>query len=185
MKKLFALLLCFVLIFSFTACSGNEAKLEGVNAPVDILNTVWTSYAENELFFALGGDYESAVDNAPGAVALTSTDFLSSNLVCTENSLPFIDGAASLIHAMNANTFTGAAYHLADKVNKSAFIESMKNDIEGNRWMCGFPEKLIIASLTDSYIVVAFGNGEIVDNFKNKLSAAYNVTVIEVEENIE
>ena len=43
----------------------------------------------------------------------------------------------------------------------------------------------IIASLTDGYIVVAFGNGEIVDNFKNKLSAAYSVTVIEVEENIE
>ena len=93
-----------------------------------------------------------------------------------------IDGAASLMHAMNANTFTGAAYHVADAGNLDAFVAAMKGAIESNQWMCGFPEKLIIATLGEDYAVVAFGAADIIDNFKTKLTAAYPVTVIAVEE---
>ena len=57
----------------------------------------------------------------------------------------------------------------------------MKTAIQGNQWMCGFPEKLLTAKVTDDYVVVAFGNGEIVETFKGKLAAQYDFAVIEVE----
>ena len=179
MKKITALFLCLIMLISLCACGKPAAKLEGVEAPVDILTTVWNSYAEDEKFFAMGGDMNNIVDNAPGAFDVADTESLAAQLVCTQEAAAMIDGAASLMHA---NTFTGAAYHVADAGDLDAFAAAMKSSIESNQWMCGFPEKLVIATLGEDYAVVAFGAADIIDNFKTKLTAAYPVTVIAVEE---
>ncbi len=200
MKKLIALIFAGLMLFAFAACGdktdGNDGKnnetleetkgedtpkLEGVKAPVDILTAVWGSYGDEEKFFAMGGDFENIVDNAPGAFDITNKDSMASQLVCPENAVAMIDGAASLLHAMNANTFTGAAYHIKDGSEASAFISEMKTAIQGNQWICGFPEKLLVAEVTDEYVVVAFGNGEIIETFKTKLTSQYNFAEIEVE----
>ena len=47
--------------------------------------------------------------------------------------------------------------------------------------MCGFPEKLLVAEVTEEYVVVVFGNGELVDNFNAKLTAKYDFAVVTVE----
>lgn len=189
MKKILALFLAMLMLVTFTACGTKDDKeaddvketepaeetvvLEGVEAPVDILNTVWGTYADDEKFFAMGGDYTNIVDNAPGAVDVSDTETLYSLLVCDETAAGMIDGAASLIHAMNANTFTGAAYHLADGADMAAFTDAMKAAIESNQWICGFPEKMLIVKLSDDYAVVAYGAADIVDNFGTKLADSY------------
>ncbi|MBR5514708.1 MAG: hypothetical protein IKU52_00730 [Clostridia bacterium] len=188
MKKILALLLAMFMLASLTACGKKEtekndttetepvveeAVLEGVEAPVDILNTVWGTYADDEKFFAMGGDYDNIVDNAPGAVDVSNKENLYSLLVCDETASAMIDGAASLMHAMNANTFTGAAYHLTDGADMAAFSDAMKAAIESNQWLCGFPEKLLVVKLSNDYAVVAYGAADIIDNFGTKIAGSY------------
>lgn len=184
MKKITALFLCMITLISLCACGKPAVKLEGVEAPADILTTVWNSYAEEEKFYAMGGDMNNIVDNAPGAFDVADTESLAAQLVCPQDAAAMIDGAASLTHAMNANTFTGAAYHVADPGDLDAFVAAMKDGIEGNQWMCGFPEKLLIATLGEDYAVVAFGAADIIDNFHAKLTAAYPDAVIAVNEGL-
>ena len=74
MKKLISLLLVLTMLLSFAACGSTETPAEGENTEVtvgsalEILETVWGKFGEDEKFFAMGGDYDNMVDNAPGAV---------------------------------------------------------------------------------------------------------------------
>ena len=196
MKKVLAIILSLSMLVCFAACGAdndkndaadnndNDAavKLEGVNAPADILTTVWNGFGEEERFFATGGDFSAPVDNAPGAMNIEDADTMLSMAVCPADALAMIDGAASLLHAMNANTFTGIAYHLKDAATVQSFLDTAKGAIQSNQWMCGFPEKLVMATVTDEYVVVAFGAADIVDNFKTKLTAAYDVAEVVTDE---
>lgn len=194
MKRLLALILAAMMLFSLTACgntpdtdapateptdapASNQA-LEGVEAPVDILTKVWESYGESEMFFAMGGDYTTPVDNAPGAVDISDASSLEALLVCPADAVALIDGAASLIHAMNANTFTGAAYHLASSKDADSFITLMTDRIKTQQWMCGFPDELYIAKVSDEYVVVVFGATDLIDTFDAKLLAAFEGTEV-------
>ena len=182
MKKLIALVLTGLMIFALAACGAKTPKLEGVEAPVDILTAVWETYdAETEKFFAMGGDMNNMVENAPGAYSLEDKESAAAQLVLNEKAIAMVDGAASLMHAMNANTFTGAAYHIAEGYTAADFIAEMKEAIKNNQWICGFPEKLFVAELTEEYVVVAFGAGDIIDNFNNKLVAKYDMAKVTVE----
>ena len=95
-----------------------------------------------------------------------------------------IDDAASLIHAMNANTFTGSAFHLSDPKTLNTFADSLKESILGNQWMCGFPEVLLLAQIGDDYVVSAFGNTDLINYFKTQLTDQYPSAVILTEENL-
>ncbi len=193
MKKLIAMLLAGAMILSFSACTSNEDPIdtndeteattpaeeeESVGTPLEVLTTVWNNYDEANKFFAMGGSNTAPVDNAPGAVDLANTDFFAASLVCSADCVAMIDDAASLLHSMNANTFTGAVYHLADAANQEAFTTAMQEAINNNQWMCGFPEKLYIATLDSSTVVVAFGAAEVVDVFVAELGEAYTATVV-------
>ena len=96
-----------------------------------------------------------------------------------------IDEAASLMHAMNANTFTGAAFHVTDAANAQVLISALKENILNTQWMCGFPDKLMIFTVNDEYVVSAFGNAEIMENFKTGLMEVYgDAAVFVLEETI-
>ena len=153
------------------------------NAASKVLNTIWALYTEDTKFFAMGGDYNAMVDGAAGVVDLAATDFLNVSLIVPEAELANIAEAASLLHAMNANTFTGAAYVLAEGADQAAFVAAMQTAIQGNQWMCGFPETLLIAKC-DGVIVVAFGNGEVMTVFNTNLTTAYAEAEILVNEAI-
>ena len=83
-----------------------------------------------------------------------------------------IDGAASLMHMMNLNTFTCGAFHAKDSGDVTALCAAVRENILARRWMCGFPEKLVIVTVGD-YIVSVFGHADPVDTFTAKLAAAY------------
>ena len=192
MKKIIALLLALVMAVAMAACTPAANNNETTTAPVEtttepaaavasaleILETVWAQFGEDEKFYVMGGDFDAMVDGAPGKV--TNTDFMSSNLIVPAEQVANITDAAALTHGMNANTFTGAAYAVADS---QAFAAAMQTAIQGNQWMCGFPEKLVIAEV-GGYVVVLFGHGDAVNPFQTKLTAAYPTTNILVDEAI-
>ena len=89
-----------------------------------------------------------------------------------------IDNAASIMHMMNANTFTCGAYHLKNADDVKSVAADLKENVMGRQWMCGFPDKLVVISL-DDYLVSVFGNEELVNTFKDKLTQTYeNAKVI-------
>lgn len=193
MKKILALILAGAMLFAFAACGGNEtpdngeskepaAQIDAADA-ADLLTKVWATYGEDEKFFAMGGYNETMVDGAPGKFDVTLVEDLDAMLGLPQANAAQIDDAASIIHAMNANTFTGACYHLAADVDAAAFVDALKANIQARQWMCGFPEKLLIVKVGD-YVISAFGNGEIVDNFSAKIAAVYNVAEVVVDEPI-
>ena len=192
MKKIFALLLAVVTVLSMAACGANKpvettpaTTVPPTTEPaavaasaLEILETVWAQFGEEEKFFVMGGDFDNMVDGAPGKV--TNSDFIAGNLLVPADQTANITDVASLLHAMNANTFTCAAYAVADA---NAFATAMQTAIQGNQWMCGFPEKLLIAEV-GGYVVVAFGHGDAVNPFQTKQTAAYPTTQILVDEPI-
>lgn len=190
-KRILFALLAVVMVVVLAACGGNtdadkdDANKITIESPAALINSVWSTYAEDEKFFATGGDFENMVDGEAGAVSLADAEAVNSTLHIDETGLSYVSEAAALTHAMNANTFTGAAYKLSDAANAQALVDSLKNSITSTRWMCGFPDTLIIYTVADEYVVAAFGNAEIIETFKTKLATVYgeNAT-LDVEESL-
>lgn len=152
---------------------------------VAILNDVWTTYGENEKFYAMGGDMNHPVDNAPGLYSLEDKEALAAMLLVSADASVMIDEAASLIHGMNTNVFTGAAFHVTDPANVQPFADTMKNSILNNQWMCGSPDQYVIYSVNEEYVVVAFGAVDVMEVFKEKFMAVHgDVAEVLVEENV-
>ena len=84
-----------------------------------------------------------------------------------------VDDAATMIHMMNANNFTGAVLHLNEGEDAAAFAATAKESIMNAQWMCGFPEKLVIADMGGNYLLVVFGLNDAVNPFEAKLTEAY------------
>ncbi len=140
---------------------------------VDVLTRIWDSYDENERFSAAGGDYNNSVMDAPGSFDITNTEGMSTQLIFPEEHADKIDDAASLMHMMNSNSFTGGVYHVADTANMQILADALKDKIENTQWICGYPDRLLIADLGDGYVLSAFGEDQIMETFKNRLSQAY------------
>ncbi len=145
--------------------SGTET--EAASKTVSVLAAGWNTYADDQKFPAMGGDMEAMVDGAPGNYSIADAEALDAVLGFPAASIASIDEAASLMHMMNANTFTGAAYHLVEGTDAAALAEEIKTNILARQWMCGFPETLVIIK-ADDCLITAFGNGEIIENFKTK-----------------
>lgn len=189
-KKLVALLLAGAMVFGCVACGNNASEQETENKveiadATELLTKVWDTYEEDEKFFAMGGHFESPVDNGPGTYDITKTEDLSISYCIPTDAVSFIDDAATIMHGMNANNFSAAAYHIQDISNLQYIIDGIKDKTLNNQWLCGYPEKLVIVTVGEDYVVSAFGSAEIVDNFKTKLTEVYGTaTVVSVEENL-
>lgn len=160
----------------------SESVVVSDNGSVAILSDVWNTYAEDEKFAVMGGDFENMVDGAPGAFDVTNIENMSGTFQIPADIAGNIDEGASLVHAMNANTFTGAALHLSDVSQMEAFTTSLKDGIMGTQWMCGFPDTLVIFTVNNEYVVYAYGNAEAIDNFKNKVTEVYGENAVLVAE---
>lgn len=198
MKKIIALLLVAVMALGMVACgtTGNNndnngatettgTKVETPASALEVLEKTWALYnEETEKFFCFGGSINEegmpAAENAPGAVDLSQTDYLINTLHVPEAQVASITDAASMMHGMNANTFTCGAYKVSDV---AAFSAAMQDAIQNTQWMCGFPEKLLIADI-GGVVVVAFGHGEAMGVFQGHLTTAYAGANILVDEAI-
>lgn len=181
MKKILAFILAAIMMLSFAACGNDEPAAENteenteenvtevtVGSALEILETVWAAFGDNEKFPVMGGDYDALVDGAPGVVA--STDFMVGNLYIPEAEAAKVTEAASLMHGMMANSFTCGAYKVDDS---AAFAEAMYEAYSNTQWLCGVPEKMLIATVGDNYVVAMFGANDALNPFEEKLVAAY------------
>ena len=178
MKKLTALVLAALLTLSLAAC-GDKNNAGGGDKPakptsaLNILETVWNTFGEDEKFAAVGGDFSEAnmKEDAPGVFDLKDRALADSELGLPETAA--VDEAASLVHMMNANTFTAAAYHATGDAAELA--QQLRDNIMQRQWMCGFPDKLTVA-VVDDYVVAVYGAEELVDDFMSHLNGIYGVT---------
>ena len=183
MKRVMAVFLAAVLVFACVGCGDGKKESKYAQA-LDVLNTVKDAYGEGELFAVYGGDMENAVMDAPGAFDITKTEELEVSLGLPGSQASNIEDAASMIHMMNANTFTGAAYRLKDGADMDAFAEAVKETILAKEWMCGFPDTLLIINVDGTYVVTAFGGKEIMETFKNNALSALAGAEVMAEEPI-
>lgn len=152
--------------------AGGDAQTSGAS-PLDILNTVWNSYGEDDKFPVVGGDLseENVSMDGPGKYAVDDAATMDSLLGFPAGSIGFIDDAASLTHMMNANTFTCGAYHVSGS-DVGTVAAALIENILSREWICGFPDKLVVAADGDC-VIAFFGANDLVDGFKDKLVAAY------------
>ena len=165
MKKITSLALALALALTLTACGkkDNTAGSGDSSVPADataLLTAVWDAHSDDEKFPAAGGDYENPVEDAGK-----------------------IDGAASLSHMMNANTFTCGAFHVTSKDDVEAVASDLRDAIQSKQWMCGFPDKLVIFTY-DQYVVSLYGDEELVNTFRDKFTATYSDSTIAYDEAI-
>ncbi|MBQ4568654.1 MAG: bacteriocin transport accessory protein [Ruminococcus sp.] len=188
MKRIIAVIMAAMLMLSLAACGGEKAPQVEALKPLDVLNTVWASYEDAEKFPAGGGDMlseETTSWEGPAAFGVTgdAVEALNATLHFPTESASKITEAASLMHAMNANTFTCGVFKVADANEMDALVTEIKATIDGTQWMCGFPEKVLIAKTGDT-IVSVVGNTDLVDTFNTKLTTAYTSTVVVIDEAI-
>lgn len=209
MKKLLPLLLTTALVLSLAACgkknndnnNDNSTPSSSVESPsssepsspaqasvkdaLELLNNVWAQYTDDEKFPAAGGDFspENQVSDAPGKFDVSNSDTLEYSLTFPSAYADKIDGAASLIHMMNTNTFTCGSFHVKDSADISSVTEAIKTTVLNKHWMCGFPEKLVIA-VVDDYIISFYGHENLINTFKTNLTKAYSSAEIVCEEPI-
>lgn len=167
---------------SVEATQAPEAQ-EGAADAAALLNQVWAKFAEEEKFFAMGGDFNNPVDGAAGKFDVSLAEDIDAMLGLPAANVADVDDAASLLHAMNANTFTGAAYRLKEGKDASAIASAIESHLAGRQWMCGIPETLLIVSV-DGFVVTAFGANDIVSNFKAKLTGEFASAQVLVEKPI-
>lgn len=187
MKRALSLALAFVLALTLTACGKKDTGTDSdSNVPTDaltLLNTVWDSYTDDEKFPAAGGDYEHSVDGAPGAFDISDTDNLTYLLSVPAEDADKLDDAASLMHMMNANTFTCGAYHLSDDVSAADVASSLRDNIMNRQWMCGFPDKLMVLTM-GQFVVSVYGAEDLVDTFRDKLQNCFSSAAVVYDEPI-
>ena len=192
MKKKIALLLLTVMAISLVACgekdtaNNNDAVTDGKQAEsaLDVLKSTWETYEDENKFAAAGGDSQNMVMDEPGNFDAANTEELNAILGFPADAAGKIDDVASLMHMMNANTFTSGAYHVTNADDVQGVADALKESIMNRQWMCGFPETLIIVKVNDNYLVSAFGNGEIIETFKTKLTGVYADATVVYEESL-
>ena len=182
MKKLITLCLALVMVLAMAACGNKNAETptEPENAPVEvpasaleILENVWALYGDDEKFPVMGGDANNMVDGAPGAFDLSDADTAAYQLLVPAEQLGNIDEAASLFHGMMLNNFTCGVFHMAEGADAAAFAQTMRDAIANNQWICGMPEKMIVAIIGGEYVLACFGINDAVNPFETSLGTAY------------
>lgn len=190
MKKLIALLLAALMVLSMAACTGNneetEPKVQGPASALEALEKTWALYGEEEKFPAMGGT--DGVMDAPGAYAMDQKESLSYLLHIPEDKIASITEAATIMHMMNQNTFSCGVIHLKDGEDVAAYAKAVRDSIQATQWMCGFPDKLLIADMGGNYLLIAFGadaeDYPVVSTLETKVTTAYAGTNVLYKEAI-
>ena len=125
---------------------------------------------------------ENLTDGAPGKYTLDDASNVEYALSLPSAQFDNVDSAASLMHMMNANTFTCAAFHVKEGVEVEEFTKAVRDFIQAKQWMCGFPEKVAVYVVGEC-VVSCYGHNPLMESFKNHLTEAYpDVSVVYYED---
>ena len=178
MKKLISLILCAALCAAvFAGCGKQEspaATTETTEAApayassLELMEAIWAAFPEDDRFPAAGGDEAHDTMDGPGAFDVSAYgETFQYQILVDENLMDKLTGdAATLIHMMNTNTFCSAAMQLKNAGDATGFAEIYKEIVQGNHWMCGFPDTVVVLNLGD-FILTAYGADDLIQQFKN------------------
>ena len=183
MKKIVSLALAMLLVLSLAACGSKNSGAGDVSDALTLLNTVWATYSEEEKFPVSGGDYDHPVDDAPGAFDISNADNMDYMLGFPGPSVANLVDAASLMHMMNANTFTAGAFHVTNSSDVDTVVSDLKDNIMNRQWMCGFPDKLVVVTM-GQFVVSVYGAEDLVDTFRDKLQNCFSSAAVVYDESI-
>ena len=190
MRKTIAILLTLMTLLA-AGCGSkpsetpDESQAPAFASAVDLYTQIWDTLGEDRQFPAAGGDAEHETE-APAKFALTkeNKETFEYLLHVTDELYDMLDDdAATLQHMMNTNTFSSAAAKLKDPSEAEEFAEAYKTAVQGQQWMCGFPDKMVIAKVSGC-IVSVYGAEDLVNTFRDKLTAAYENAEIVYDEAI-
>lgn len=186
MKKMMTLILALTMLAAMiVGCAGNsnesttdDTGTTGTNTQVaasalEVLTNIWAGFTDEEKFPVYGGDAANLVNDAPGSYNLQDTESLGVQLLVPADQVQNITEAASLFHGMMSNNFSCGVFRVAQGVSASAFADTMHNAVGSARWLCGTPEKTVIAVIGDEYVLMAFGLENVIDKLQEKVTAAY------------
>ena len=177
MKKVVSVVLALTLALSLAACGGKTQEttpvVEVPASAVEILEKTWAEYAESEKFAIVGGNVEAGIMDTPANYDMEYAENMTYNLLVPADQIVNVAEAASMIHMMNANTFTCGVFKLAEGVTAADFGGAMKDAVLNNQWMCGFPDSVLIRNFGDTYVLVAFGVEDAMTPFEKHLTEAY------------
>ena len=150
------------------------AEKPAIESAAAFYTQVWGTLTDDQKFPAAGGDIDHTVDG-PAKFNFTTENVETFKwwLHVTDELLAQIDqnDVATLMHMMNTNTFCSAMAKLTDSSKAAEFAEAYKTAIQDQRWMCGFPDTVIVISVGD-YVIMAYGNADIIENVKTACLAA-------------
>ncbi len=203
-----------MLTMSFVACNEGETETttepvvdtteapveETTEAPValpyanaaELLQIIFEKYnaaqaTDDTKLWVCGGNinnFETCNPEGPAAfVALEAEDY-NANLGIPAAEADKIASAASMFNMMNANTFNCFTVQLNDGVDADAFINALKDNILARQWICGSPEKLVIAKAPGNCIIAVWGVvefGGIVDPVAQSFATSVEGATIVVE----
>lgn len=190
MKRFFAILLALTLALSLGACAktNGTGTTGGSRIPdaVTLLTAVWDKIPEDQKFSAIGGQIggSDVKDGTPGSFSVDNADELDRELGFPAASADKLLDAASLTHMLNANTFTGAAYHVKAGEDLETLGQAVRDNIQARRWMCGFPDKVVVLSV-ENYLVSLFGAEDLVNTFRDTLTETYAGAKVLYDEGIQ
>ncbi len=179
-----------------------ETTVEETEAPVvlpyanaaELLQIIFDKYnaaqaTDDTKLWVCGGNinnFETCNPEGPAAfVALEAEDY-NANLGIPAAEADKIASAASMFNMMNANTFNCFTVQLNDGVDADAFISTLKDNILARQWICGAPEKLVIAKVPGNCIIAVWGVvefGGIVDPVAQSFATSVEGAEIVVEHN--
>ena len=190
MKKFVSVMMALAMVLSLAACGSNAApeSTEAVPASaLEILENTWAKFPEEERFFVYGGAYETHAEilnnlkegemytpaSQPENYDMAYAESLSYTMYIPAESIALIEEAATMTHAQNANTFTSGVFRLSADADVKALGDTMKDALMNNMWFCGTPEQLIIATIADQYMLIAFGGNDAMNPFVTHFTEAY------------
>ena len=162
---------------------------------IELLQIIFDKYNaaqatdDTKLGFVAGGNiynFETVNQTGPAAfVALADTDY-DENLGIPAAEASKIASAASMFHQMNTNNFNCFTVQLNADADVDAFITALKDNILARQWICGAPEKLVIAKAPGNCVIALWGVvefGGLVDPVAQTFATSVEGATIVVEHN--
>lgn len=192
MKKILIALMAGIMAFSCCSCANHSSETSAhtdaqtfADTPLDLLEKIWDSYSEDEKFPAAGGDFseENMSMDGPGKYDISDAEALDTSFGLPAESAEKVEDAASLMHMMNANTFTCSDFRIKENVNATELAGKIFDNLNDRQWVCGMPDKVIVM-IVGRDVITVFGEADLVETFTDKVSKEFPQSRISAEGNI-
>ena len=144
------------------------------NAASVVLSTIWAQFPEDIRPYFMGGDWNTPVEGDAGNYSLEgaeAAEAATAELMIPADQIANVTVASAIRHPMMANNFTCGLYQVSG--DAAAFAEAMKAALTSAQWICGQPDKVIVAVIDGEYVLACFGINDNITPFEAALTAAY------------